>query len=105
MRDRGCSFIPSSTDVRRQGELNFLFLTCLIDEGSVVSMVLPPVICKLPDVFPEDLTKLPPHREIEFFIDLMPGTTPISIPPYHFALAKLQELKIQIQDLLDKDFI
>ena len=77
----------------------------MIDEGSVVYVVLPPFVCEFSDVFPEDLTELPPHWEIEFSIDLIPGTVPISIPLYHFALAELQELKILIQDLLDKSFI
>ncbi|GFY91098.1 hypothetical protein Acr_07g0012940 [Actinidia rufa] len=45
------------------------------------------------DVILEDLIELPPHREIEFSIDLIPGTAPISVPPYRFALAELQELK------------
>ena len=67
-------------------------------------MVLSSVICEFPNVFPEDLTELPPYREIEFSIDLMLDTAPISIPPYRFALIELQELKIQIQNLLDKDF-
>ncbi|XP_057485864.1 uncharacterized protein LOC130772142 [Actinidia eriantha] len=103
--DRGASFVPSSIDIRRQGELNFLFLVSLVDEDDEVSVVLPPVVCDFPDVFPEDLTELPPHREIEFSIDLTPGTAPISVPPYRFAPAELQELKVQIQDLLDKGFI
>ncbi|GFY85487.1 hypothetical protein Acr_04g0002250 [Actinidia rufa] len=88
----------------RQGELNFLFSACLVDESST-SVALPPIVYDFPNVFPEDLTELPPHREIEFSIDLIPGTAPISVPPYHFAPAELQELKIQIQDLLDKGFI
>ena len=103
--DRGRGFKPSPTDIQRLGELNFLFSACLIDEGSEVSIILPPVVCEFSDVFPEDLKELPPHREIEFSIDLIPGTAPISIPPYRFAPAELQELKIQIQDLLDKGFI
>ena len=91
--------------MRRQDELNCLFSFYLIDEGSVISVNLPPVICKFPNVFLEDLTELPQHQEIEFFIYLMPGTNLVSIPPYCFVPAELQELKIQIQDLLDKIFI
>ena len=83
VRDQGRSFGPLSIDVRRQGELNFLFSACLVNEGIVVSMALPPVIYN----FPKDLTELPPHREMEFSIDLILGTAPISVPPYHFALA------------------
>ena len=48
------------------------------------------------DVFPEDLVSLPPHREIEFYNDLVPGTASISMAPYRFAPAKLSELKIQL---------
>ena len=102
--DRGCGFVPSSTNVRRQGELNFLFSMCLVNKGSVV-VALPPVICKFPNVFPKHLTELPPHREIEFSIDLISDTAPISVSSYHFAPVELQELKVQIQDLLDKGFI
>ena len=94
MGDRGCSFVPSSTDVRRQGELNFLFSVCLVDEGSVVSVALPLVVCEFSDVFLKDLTELPPHREIEFSIDLIRGTMSISVAPYLFVLIELQELKV-----------
>ena len=71
----------------------------------MVRMVLPPVVCDFLNVFLKDLTELPLHREIEFSIDLIPGTAPISILPYHFAPVELQELKVQIQDLLDNGFI
>ena len=58
-----------------------------------------------PDVFPEDLPGLPPTREIDFAIDLIPGTQPISKAPYRMAPTELQELKEQLQDLLSKGFI
>ncbi|RVW73048.1 putative mitochondrial protein [Vitis vinifera] len=48
---------------------------------------------------------LPPEREVEFTIDLAPGTTPISKAPYRMAPLELKELKIQLQELLDKGFI
>ncbi|KAA0041507.1 putative polyprotein [Cucumis melo var. makuwa] len=48
---------------------------------------------------------LPLHREIEFAIELEPGTVPISIAPYKMALVELKELKVQLQELLDKGFI
>ncbi|KAL5540030.1 hypothetical protein UlMin_046185 [Ulmus minor] len=57
------------------------------------------------EVFPEDLLGLPPDREIEFEIELLPGTQPISKAPYRMAPAELQELKKQLQELLDKGFI
>ena len=61
--DRGCGFVPSSTDVRRQGELDLFFSACLGDECSVVSVALSPVVCNFLDVFPKYLMKLPSHRD------------------------------------------
>ncbi|PON48588.1 hypothetical protein PanWU01x14_236250 [Parasponia andersonii] len=64
-----------------------------------------PVVNKFLEIFPEDLPGLPPNREIEFAIDLLPGTAPISRAPYRMAPAELKELKVQLQELLDKGFI
>ena len=64
-----------------------------------------PVVCEFPDVFPEELPGMPPDREIEFIIDLAPGTTPIYKKPYRIAPSELVELKKQIKELLDKGFI
>ncbi|RVW21559.1 Retrovirus-related Pol polyprotein from transposon 297 [Vitis vinifera] len=64
-----------------------------------------PIVRDYPDVFPEDLPGLPPEREVEFTIDLAPGTAPISKAPYRMAPMELKELKIQLQELLDKGFI
>ena len=55
--------------------------------------------------FLDDLPILPPSREIEFTIDLIPRTIPISKPPYRMAPLELRELKVQLKDLLDKGFI
>ncbi|MCI44687.1 retrotransposon protein, partial [Trifolium medium] len=57
------------------------------------------------DVFPSEILGFPPVREVEFFIDLHPGTIPISESPYRMAPAELVELKSQIEDLLSKGFI
>ncbi|XP_075088532.1 uncharacterized protein LOC142170504 [Nicotiana tabacum] len=64
-----------------------------------------PIVNEFPRVFPEDLPGIPPDREIDFGIDLLPGTKPISIPPYRMAPVELKELKVQLKDLLDKGFI
>ncbi|XP_060212226.1 uncharacterized protein LOC132639846 [Lycium barbarum] len=64
-----------------------------------------PIVCEFPDVFPENLPGLPPEREVEFSIEVILGTTPISINPYQMAPAELKELKIQLQKLLEKGFI
>ncbi|KAH0706063.1 hypothetical protein KY285_010594 [Solanum tuberosum] len=67
----------------------------------------PPTLQSIPVVneFPEDLPGLPPEREIEFGIDVIPDTQPISIPPYRMAQVELRELKEQLKDLLEKGFI
>ena len=64
-----------------------------------------PVVCEFPDVFPEELPGLPPNRETEFTIEVTPGVAPVSIPPYRMAPLELQELKKQLQELLDKGYI
>jgi hypothetical protein len=64
-----------------------------------------PVVCEFPDVFPEDLPGLPPERDVEFMIELKPGTTPISRRSYRMPPNELAELKTQLQDLVEKGFI
>ncbi|KAI3724790.1 hypothetical protein L1987_64556 [Smallanthus sonchifolius] len=64
-----------------------------------------PIVREFLEVFPEDLPGLPPHRQVEFQIDLAPGAAPIARAPYRLAPSELQELSTQLQDLLDKGFI
>jgi hypothetical protein len=64
-----------------------------------------PVACEFPDVFPEDLPGMPPDRDVEFVIELQPGTTPISIWSYKMTPKELAELKVQLNELLDKGYI
>ncbi|KAH9685255.1 Endonuclease [Citrus sinensis] len=63
------------------------------------------VVKEFPDVFPNELPGMPPNREVEFSIDLVPGTSPISMAPYRMAPAELKELKVQLQELVEKGFI
>jgi hypothetical protein len=58
------------------------------------------IVCEFPDVFPDVLPGMPPDRDIEFIIELQPGTAPISKRPYRMPPNELAELKIQLQDLL-----
>ncbi|XP_027155548.1 uncharacterized protein LOC113755883, partial [Coffea eugenioides] len=82
------------------------FLAFLINAPSdQVKLEDVPVVREFLDVFPKELKTLPPEREVEFKIDLVPGTAPISKTPYRMAPAELKELKIQLQDLLEKGFI
>ena len=62
-------------------------------------------MCEFPDVFLDDLPGMPPDRDIEFVIDLLPGTTPISKRPYRMVVNELEELKKQLKEFLDKKFI
>jgi hypothetical protein len=64
-----------------------------------------PIVCEYPYIFPDDLPGMPPDRDIEFIIELQPGTAPISKRPYRMPPNELAELKIQLQDVLDKGFI
>jgi hypothetical protein len=64
-----------------------------------------PVVNEFPDVFPEELPRMPPDRDIEFVIDLKPGTTPIYRTPYMMATLELAELKEHTMEWLEKRFI
>ncbi|KAJ9544324.1 hypothetical protein OSB04_024031 [Centaurea solstitialis] len=64
-----------------------------------------PVVREFPEVFPEELPGLPPPRQVEFYIDLIPGAGPIAKSPYRLAPSEMQELSSQLQELLDKGFI
>ena len=65
---------------------------------------LPQVVCEYEDVF-SDLPRLPPHRDVDLTIELHPGTSSISMTPHRMTPTELQELKVQLQELLDKGFI
>ncbi|KAI3819877.1 hypothetical protein L1987_13729 [Smallanthus sonchifolius] len=64
-----------------------------------------PIIREFPEVFPEDLSGLPPVRQVEFRIDLVPGANPVARAPYRLAPSEMQELASQLQELSDKGFI
>ena len=66
---------------------------------------LPLVVCEYEDVFLDELPGLPPSRDVGFCIELHPGTSPISMTPHRMTLVELQELKVQLQKLLDRGFI
>ena len=82
--------------------MGWLASLTLEDEGRW-ELSLPRVVYE--DVFPNELPGLPPHRDVDFVIELHPGTSPISMTPHKMAPVELQELKVQLQGLLDKGFI
>ncbi|GJX11211.1 putative reverse transcriptase domain-containing protein, partial [Tanacetum coccineum] len=64
-----------------------------------------PVIRDFPEVFPDDLPGLPPPRQVEFKIDLVPGAAPVARAPYRLAPSEMKELSEQLKELLEKGFI
>ncbi|XP_054819023.1 uncharacterized protein LOC129318288 [Prosopis cineraria] len=78
------------------------FIASMVYDGRIKKIG---VVSKFLDVFSEEMTRLPPEREVEFLIDLVSGTEPISKAPYRISPSKLVELKNQIEDLLEKGFI
>ncbi|GJU03094.1 putative reverse transcriptase domain-containing protein [Tanacetum coccineum] len=64
-----------------------------------------PVVQEFPEVFPEDLPGIPPTRQVEFRIDLIPGAAPVARAPYRLAPSEMKELAEQLQELTDKGFI
>nr|GEX54945.1 putative reverse transcriptase domain-containing protein [Tanacetum cinerariifolium] len=64
-----------------------------------------PVVREFPDVFPEELPGLPPVRQVEFQVDLIPGATPVARAPYRLTPSEMQELSNQLQELADRGFI
>ena len=63
------------------------------------------VVKEFSDVFPKELPSLPPKREVDLSIEILPRTAPIFRAPNRMAATELKELKIQLQELLDKEFI
>jgi len=72
--------------------------------NAITSMAIEdiPVVCEFPDVFPDDLPGLPPDWDVEFKIELLPSTAPISRRPYRMPPNELAELKTQLNELLKK---
>ncbi|GKF29879.1 hypothetical protein Tco_0096221, partial [Tanacetum coccineum] len=64
-----------------------------------------PIIRDSPEVFPKELPGLPPPRQVEFRIDLIPGAAPVARAPYRLAPSEMKELSKQLQELLEKGFI
>ena len=72
--------LPSATD-------------CAVNQLKADSIEDIRVVCEYPDIFPNDLPGMPLERDIEFLIDLLPGTAPIAKRPYRMSVNQLEELK------------
>ena len=64
-----------------------------------------PVVCEFPDIFLEELPRLPREGEIELCTDVVTGTNPISMPPYRMAPTELNDLNEQLKELLGQGFV
>jgi hypothetical protein len=91
------SSIPISVPVKTSGQV----FEAIVQERDVDISV----VCEFPDVFHEDLSGLPPKRDVEFVIELKLSTAPISRRSYYMPPNELAELKTQLQDLLEKGFV
>nr|GEX16141.1 putative reverse transcriptase domain-containing protein [Tanacetum cinerariifolium] len=85
-----------------QGERTLGVAKALVDEPKFSDIS---VVRDFVGVFPKDLLGLPPQRQVEFRIDLVPGATSVAKSPYRLAPSKMQELSVQLQELQDKGFI
>ncbi|GJZ27909.1 putative reverse transcriptase domain-containing protein [Tanacetum coccineum] len=92
--EKGCLFFLAQVTKKETGDKS--------DEKRLEDV---PTIRDFSKVFPEDLPGLPPTRQVEFQIDLVPGAAPVARAPYRLSLTKLQELSTQLQELSDKGFL
>ncbi|KAK2422360.1 hypothetical protein QL285_032900 [Trifolium repens] len=89
--------------LKEHAEMFVMFASLKLEGESEENQL--PVVCEFPDVFPEDVFDLPPEREIEFSIEVVPSTNPISMAPYRMSTSELDQLKKQLEELLEKKFI
>ena len=98
--------LPQTVHDSRWSGLSMGWLASLtIEDEARHDLSLPRVVCEYEDVFSDELSGLPTHRDVDFVIELHLGTSPISMTPHRMAPVELQELKVQIQELSDKGFI
>ena len=88
-----------------QGQLAGWLESLTLEDEERSDLDLPRVVCEYANIFPDELPGLPPHRDVDFGIELHPSTLPISMTPHRMAPVELQELRVQLKELLDKRFI
>lgn len=102
---RQISAIQLKKCLRKGCKLFAIKVTELLLNENQTSLKQHPVLEEFPDVFPQEIPGLPPPREIDFSIELLPGSAPVSKVPYRMSIPELTELKIQLQELLEKGYI
>ena len=90
---------------RWHGHLMGWLASLTLEDEVRQNLDLPRVVYEYEDVFPDKLPGLPPQTDVDFCIELHPGTSPIFMTLHRMAPIELQELKVQIQELLNKGFI
>ena len=90
---------------RCQGQLAGWLASLTLEDEVRPDLDLPRVVYEYKDAFPDELPGLPPQRVVNLGIELHPSTSPISMTPHKMAPVELQELRVQLQELLDKGFI
>ncbi|XP_070050781.1 uncharacterized protein [Nicotiana tomentosiformis] len=103
LKGRFISYLKATKMIRKGYIYHLVRVTDTTAEVPTVESV--PIVNEFPDVFLDELPGIPPDREIDFGIDMVPDTHPISIPLYRMAPAELKEIKEQLRDLLEKGFI
>jgi len=93
-----------ATRILRDGRVGY-WCYLYASEKKEIQVEQIPVVREFEDIFPKDLSGLPPHRDVDFGVELEPGTRPISKAPYRMAPAEMQELKAQLEELLRQGFI
>ena len=101
---RVISALKAKKLLQSEGCIGFL-MSVVVKGGDELAVNDVKVVKDFPEVFPDDLIEMPPEREVEFTIDLVPGSAPISKAPYRMAPKELHELKTQLEELLEKGFI
>ncbi|XP_058725843.1 uncharacterized protein LOC131597147 [Vicia villosa] len=76
-----------------------------LQSGCEATSVELPVVCEFPEVFPDEVSDFPPEHEVKFSIELVPGTSPVSMAPYKMSASELNELKKQLEEMLEKKFV
>ena len=103
--DKHDIFPQTLYESRSHGQLVGWLVSLTLEDEERPDLDIPRVVCEYTNVFPDELHGLPPHRDVDFGIEIHPGTSPISMTPHRMAPIELQELRVQLQELLDKGFI